>query len=250
MKIDFEPGMSSAVTSRQRTIHPGLDAAIKKHLQSRWQQPLHAASTAAFEQAAQLAGEEQLQRPLILDSGCGTGESTRAIASHESRSLVFGIDRSIHRLRKTGHAIFPARENNIIWVRAELTTFWRLAVGSAWELSRHYLLYPNPYPKPSQLGRRWHAHPVFPVLLALGGELELRCNWSIYALEFARAIEYVTGVAVPVKPFKAVHPLSSFERKYSASDLQLFQLKVPAAVQKQKSLLLTRTCQEQFHGLG
>ena len=38
-----------------------------------------------------------------------------------------------------------------------------------WDVKLHTLLYPNPYPKPKQLGSRWHGHAVFPYLLQVCG---------------------------------------------------------------------------------
>jgi len=228
-------GNSRAVESGQTGIHPHLEAYLLKHLDSPWRQPLHPPSVTAFESVKQILanGPEQKtpgQNDLILDSGCGTGESTRIIASRYPQSVVIGIDRSRHRLEKTGHHGFPLRDANIIWVRAELETFWRLARKENWLLSRHYLFYPNPYPKSAQLQKRWHAHPVFPSLLALGGLIEMRCNWSIYAMEFARAIELVTGVETRHEEWQVKNPISAFERKYIASNHQLFRVIVPAGV--------------------
>ena len=80
-------------------------------------------------------------------------------------------------------------------MRAELASFWRLALKHGWRLQRHFLLYPNPWPKPGQLQRRWHAHPVFPQMLALGGILEMRCNWQIYAEEFRAALSLIRSDA-------------------------------------------------------
>ena len=130
----------------------------------------------------------------MLDSGCGTGASTRALARAHPDCLVIGVDKSVARLGRTGASAFPHREGNAVWLRAELSSFWRLALQAGWALERHYLLYPNPWPKPGQLQRRWHGHPVFPELLRLGGRLELRCNWEIYALEFAAAHRYKNDV--------------------------------------------------------
>ncbi len=201
---------------------------MQKHLEVPWQQPFHPPSVAAFKRASILAGEEISSANLILDSGCGTGESTRVIASEHPESLVFGIDRSHHRLQRTGSGSFPCREANIIWVRAELETFWRLAIAKRWKPYRHYLLYPNPYPKRAHLKKRWHAHPVFPELLALGGGLELRCNWKIYAREFAHAIEFSLGIVVSVEDWQTDCPISAFERKYMASNHQLYRVRVTA----------------------
>ena len=59
--------------------------------------------------------------------------------------------------------------SNAILIRAELSDFFTLiAFQSDWIVHSHYLLYPNPYPKGKHLKRRWHGHPIFPVMLALG----------------------------------------------------------------------------------
>jgi tRNA G46 methylase TrmB len=161
---------------------------------------------------------------LIFDSGCGTGQSTRLIATHHPESLVIGIDKSAARLNKAFHGSLPHREGNIIWVRAELAGFWRLAVRAGWRLQAHYLLYPNPWPKPGQLQRRWHAHPVFPDLLKLGGTLELRTNWKIYAEEFALAIESASGCTPAIRSVAENEITTAFEGKYRATGHALFSV--------------------------
>ena len=63
---------------------------------------------------------------------------------------------------------------NAILLRAELSDFYSLvAYQSDWVVKSHYLLYPNPYPKSKHLKRRWHGHPIFPVLLAIGEQIPL-----------------------------------------------------------------------------
>jgi tRNA (guanine-N7-)-methyltransferase len=89
---------------------------------------------------------------------------------------VLGIDRSENRLErnlKINHVHMKgdlaAPYDNVKLVRADLVDFWTLALrDSNWVVSDHYILYPNPYPKGKHLVRRWHGHPVFPVLLGLG----------------------------------------------------------------------------------
>jgi tRNA (guanine-N7-)-methyltransferase len=162
----------------------------------------------------------------VLDSGCGTGDSTRRIARLWPDRVVVGVDKSAARLARGGIDRFPHREGNVVWLRAELTSFWRLAHDAGWRLHRHYLLYPNPWPKASQLRRRWHAHPVFPTLLALGGQLEMRSNWLIYAEEFALAVNRVLGTDVQPSVLEAAEALSPFERKYRASGHRLYSVSV------------------------
>ena len=127
---------------------------------------------------------------------------------------------------RLGAVSFPCREGNALWLRAELTSFWRLARRAGWRLERHYLLYPNPWPKPAQLQRRWHGHPVFPDLLGLGGKLEMRSNWSVYAEEFAAAAALALGKPVLPLSLGATEITTPFERKYRASGHPLYSVAV------------------------
>ena len=215
---------SREVRSSQQGVHPRLEVLLARHLSSEWSQPFHGPSVLAFEALEEVM--QGRQDRIILDSGCGTGESTRLIAQAMPDCLVVGVDKSFARLSRTGAESFPYREGNAIWLRAELTTFWRLALQANWRLHHHYILYPNPWPKPGALQRRWHAHPVFPAMLRLGGRLEMRCNWEIYALEFALAVNMILGTNTkPGTPAEAP-VISPFERKYHNSGHRLYSVVV------------------------
>lgn len=215
---------SRAVKSPQQGIHPRLAATVDAHLGPAWQAPLHPPSVAAFDALREQIGDDTGR--LVVDSGCGTGDSTRLIARAWPDSLVIGVDKSRARLAHTGAATFPHREGNAIWLRAELATFWRMVLRAGWQLRQHFLLYPNPWPKPRHLRRRWHAHPVFPDLMRLGGQLELRCNWEVYALEFATAANRVLGGNCRPQVLDDSVISSPFERKYRASGHILYTLSV------------------------
>jgi len=190
---------------------------------------MHKPTTIAFQALERMigdAGSTAVAR-LVFDSGCGTGESTRLIAGAFPDCLVIGVDKSDARLARTGASSFPYREGNVIWLRAELATFWRLARAAGWRLQHHFLLYPNPWPKPAQLRRRWHAHPVFPAMLQLGGRLEMRCNWDIYAQEFAAAANQLLGTSASPRLLAESRITSPFERKYRASGHPLYSVSVP-----------------------
>jgi tRNA (guanine-N7-)-methyltransferase len=189
---------------------------------------MHKPSTFAFQALERIIADagNTAAGGLVLDSGCGTGESTRRIARAFPDCLVIGVDQSHARLVRTGANSFPHREGNAIWLRAELGTFWRLALRAGWRLRHHYLLYPNPWPKPGQLQRRWHAHPVFPDLLRLGGRLELRCNWEIYALEFAVAANRLLSGNTAPRLLVESAITTPFERKYRASGHPLYSVSV------------------------
>lgn len=200
----------------------------------------------AFRRAETLRTAFGPDHPVVLDAGCGTGQGTRRLSARHREALVVGVDRSAARLARVGAAGTPRLEGNALWLRADLATFWRLALAARWPVTHHYLLYPNPWPKSAQLGRRWHGHPVFPSLLALGGRLVLRSNWAIYVDEFALAVGLVTGRKPARRRFEVVidaedgdsarraegeasareAPLTPFERKYAASGHALWTMEI------------------------
>ncbi len=156
----------------------------------------------------------------MLDSGCGTGTSTALLAARFPEAVVVGIDQSEARLSR----FREPTPSNMRLVRARAEDFWRLLRADGIRPARHFLLYPNPWPKAAQLKRRWHGHPVFPELLALGGQLELRTNWRIYAEEFRMAAGICGIEAPPVVSFSVESPLTPFERKYAESGHRLYRL--------------------------
>jgi tRNA G46 methylase TrmB len=169
---------------------------------------------------------ERAALPLVLDSGCGTGASTAALAAAYPGCAVVGVDQSLARLSRhveiAGDLALIA--GNAALLRAPLQDIWRLLLADGWRLARHLLWYPNPWPKPEHLGRRWHAHPVFPALLALGGEIELRSNWRVYVDEFALALS-AHGWSSTIAAVGAFDdPVTPFERKYRDSGHALWCL--------------------------
>ncbi|MFY0991746.1 methyltransferase domain-containing protein [Halomonas sp. C05BenzN] len=213
---------SRAIVSNQPGPHQDLARRVARGLEHPLRKPVADHTRVAFESAARWLAA-RADRPLILDAGCGVGLSTRRLAARFPDHAVIGIDRSADRLSRD-HGALP---DNALLVRADLVDFWRLALAAGWQPVRHYLLYPNPYPKAAHLKMRWHGHPVFSVLLALGGRLELRSNWRLYVEEFALALAQATGVVAEVErhlPGEAF--LTPFEAKYHASGQALWRLMV------------------------
>lgn len=211
-------GNSRLVTSGQCGIHSELERLVRRHFGSQFRRPIGELSRIAVDGAL----ARQSGRPLILDSGCGVGESTAAIGERFPEAYVVGIDKSEARLGKL--RALPA---NATVIRADLVDAWRHLRASGVRLDRHYLLYPNPWPKIGHLARRWYGHPVFPDLLALGGTIEIRSNWRIYVEEFCAALQFACRFPEEATPrcevLFAECPLTPFERKYRDSGQTLYR---------------------------
>ncbi|PMR72133.1 tRNA (guanine(46)-N(7))-methyltransferase TrmB [Billgrantia endophytica] len=216
---------SRTIVTNQPGPHQDLTRRVERALSHPFRKPVAIHTRLAFEQADTWLGARQpdgfRRTRLILDAGCGVGLSTRRLATRFPDHVVIGVDRSADRLARD-HGALP---DNGLLVRADLVDFWRLALAAGWQPAHHYLLYPNPYPKAAHLKMRWHGHPVFSVILALGGRLELRSNWRLYLEEFALAIEQATGIEVAVQPHIPDDGcLTPFERKYHTSGQSLWCL--------------------------
>ena len=217
---------SKPVQSIQTDLHPQLDTVARRHLQSHYQRPVSVRGAAIFAKLLPWL-HSQRGRALILDSGCGTGASTQALARMHPGAAVLGADRSAVRLARSGVAdAFDLRlDHQLALARINLEDLWPLLLAAGVCLQQHRIYYPNPSPKPEQLKRRWHAHPLFPCLLLLGGELELRSNWKLYIDEFARTLQ-LSGHAAQVDEIPPSEPpVSPFERKYRDSGQALWRLR-------------------------
>lgn len=207
--------------SAQQGVHERLAARVRAHLVNPFRKPVADYNRAARDHA--LAAWDG-RAPLILDAGCGVGHSTIELARAFPDHWVIGIDQSEDRLKRRKpypEALLPS---NMVFARADLVDFWRLLDEDGLRLARHYILYPNPWPKIGHLGRRWPAHPVFPFIPRLGGVLECRSNWPVYIAEFALALELALGRPIAWEAFETEQPMTPFERKYRDSGQSLYRV--------------------------
>lgn len=211
---------SRAIYTNQQGVHDNLEKVVRKHLSTEFRKPPAEHTLTAFQQVSAVICAAS-DTPVILDSCCGTGVSSRQIALQHPESWVIGLDRSSKRLSKDYDDVLP---ENLIFAQADCVDFWKLAVQSGWQLQKHFVLYPNPYPKSVQLKYRWHAHPSFSDLLALGGLLELRSNWKIYVEEFSLALEYAGQATQGCEQFDPNGQyMTLFERKYCESGQRVYR---------------------------
>ena len=216
-------GNSREVASGQREAHPRLAEIVRRHLETPFRKPPSETSRRAFDVlAAQLAGDS---RPRVLDSGCGTGASTLELARRHRDAVVIGVDKSQARLDAGLRHFERSEVNNAALLRCDLVDFWLLAAQAAWRFEAQYFLYPNPWPKPEYVMRRWPGHAVLPSVLACGGVFELRTNWEVYAREWALALD-VAGRETVVEPLVS-EGLTPFETKYATSGHALWRVLSP-----------------------
>ncbi|MGS2719188.1 tRNA (guanine(46)-N(7))-methyltransferase TrmB [Paraglaciecola aestuariivivens] len=207
------------ISTNQLGIHPNLEKVVKKQLTHASQKPISAHTQQAFEQAMAWLGDWQGE--IILDSCCGVGESTVNIAVAHPQAKVIGVDKSALRTHK--HRAYAKDVDNYLMIRADLNDFLPLLVQAKIKLSKHYLLYPNPYPKSAHLQRRWYATSVLADMLKLGGRLEVRSNWQLYVQEFCQALQ-MANISCQAQEYKTNQPITPFERKYWQSGQSSWRL--------------------------
>lgn len=212
---------SSPITSAQCGVHEQLATVVARHARTEFRKPVAAYNQQAFD-LGMAAWRKAGRPPLIVDAGCGVGLSTLHLAARFPDHFVIGIDQSAHRLAR--NVVWPdVLPGNQVRVRADLVDFWRLLHAVGVRPARHYILYPNPWPKIGHLSRRWHGHAVFPTIVALGGVLECRSNWQIYIQEFAAALSQLTHRQIACERYTTVEPITPFEQKYIASGHDLWR---------------------------
>jgi len=224
-------GDSKAIITNQTGIHEKLDEVVAKHLSHPFKKPYQVHTQQAFQEMDTLVQAFLQANPtgeIILDACCGVGQSSRILAQQNPQALVIGVDKSAHRINRNVEGF--AQENgyhaeNYHLVRADLNDFYRLVKAANWPVTKHYILYPNPWPKSKHLQRRWHGSAVFPQMVSIGGTLILRSNWRLYLEEFQQAAKQMALHGELSQVNVAVEQaLTPFEAKYQASGQVCWQL--------------------------
>jgi tRNA G46 methylase TrmB len=224
-------GDSKAIITNQTGIHEKLDDIVAKHLSHPFKKPYQPHTEQAFQEMDNLVQAFLQANPsgeIILDACCGVGQSTRILAEQNPQSLIIGVDKSAHRINRNVEGFAENdgyNAQNYHLVRADLNDFYRLVKTANWPVTKHYILYPNPWPKSKHLQRRWHGSAVFPQMTNIGDMLILRSNWRLYLEEFQQAAKQMALhgelYQVNVTQEKALTP---FEAKYQASGQVCWQL--------------------------
>lgn len=168
-------------------------------------------------------------RSLVLDAGCGTGESSVQLALRHPESFVLGVDKSISRIgRKNGfkkqmpeNALLLAADMQSVW-----PLLWKMTESKEINVEKQYILYPNPWPKLKGLKRRWYANPMLAFIMALESPVEARSNWPSYLEDFGKVWEHLGGGSSSLEVYRPDRFISAFERKYSESGQELYKLEL------------------------
>ena len=218
------------IETNQLSEHEDVLKLAEKASTTVYQRPYAQHTLDAFEKLQ----EESLQYygHLVLDACCGVGESSLYLAEMYPDVLIVGVDKSLTRLRKHAHYQDKSKKkpHNLLLLRADMFDLWRLlstAVGkNELNVKKQFIFYPNPYPKKSQVGKRWHASPVMPHILKVSRNLECRSNWLIYLQEFQKVLTFY-GLASQISEVEGAF-VSPFERKYRQSEQRCWQLMTEA----------------------
>lgn len=212
-------GDSKAIISNQEDINENLTDIVSKHLTTEFKKPISAHTQQAFDEVNALV--QKFTGPIILDSCCGVGQSTRIIAKQNPDALVIGVDKSDNRISRNVEDQWQVENYHL--VRADLNDFYRLVVQANWPVDKHFILYPNPWPKAKHVKRRWHGSAVFPYIIQVGKTIELRSNWRMYLQEFQAALA-LAKIDSQLAELPEGEPLTPFEAKYLASGQQCWAL--------------------------
>ena len=212
--------MTYLIQSAQTKIHPDLLPVVQRAREQDYKKPIKKQVLEEFDRLTEIVGRDTPH--LMLDSFCGTGHSTLALAHRHPKAFIIGFDQSQDRLNKAPVAL--KNQENAILLRAEAVDLWRLFLRDDWRFEKHTLFYPNPWPKVGHLRRRVHGHPVFPQMLQLSEQLELRASWEIYAQEFAAAVNFLGFDVNGPEPISPKEPVSLFEKKYLETQTPLYRV--------------------------
>ena len=217
-RTNHKPHPLYTITSNQRTVHTQLSQLVKRHADSEFLKPVSKHSQEWWQRHK----KKLTNNPLIVDSGCGKGWSSCLLAEQYPHHTILAIDQSQHRLRD----LEKKAPRNIIIALTDCVDIWRLCLTNQSQVDKHYLLYPNPWPKKKHLMRRWHGHPCFPLLMQLSSHTHVRSNWALYMQEFSQSASML-GKHSHHYPITANrHPLTHFEAKYFAAHVPCYGLDI------------------------
>lgn len=171
--------------------------------------------------------------PLEVDLGCGDGSFLVACAQANPAREYLGIERLAGRVRRVCRKISFNRATNARVLRVESSyAVQRLLPPASVEV--FHLLFPDPWPKRRHWGRRLVTAEFLAAIhraLAPEGTLRIATDQLDYFREIERMVA-LSGRFVSTSDTKSDPAMSSFEKRFRQSDLEIHRLvlwKVPAS---------------------
>ncbi|MGZ4488949.1 MAG: tRNA (guanosine(46)-N7)-methyltransferase TrmB [Nocardioides sp.] len=155
------------------------------------------------------------EAPLVVEIGCGIGESTAALAATRPEVNVLGMEVWVPGIADTLGAVGEAGLSNVrmIGVDAVWSLEHLLGPGS---LAGLWTFFPDPWHKKKHHKRRL-VDPAFAALaasrLAVGAEWRLATDWADYAEQMVEVLDAEPLLEGGVTPRWDERPLTRFERK-------------------------------------
>jgi tRNA (guanine-N7-)-methyltransferase len=209
---------SRSVSSSQSDLHPRLAATVRRHLQSRWKKPPQRVDAPAL--AALDAALAAHTGPLVLDSFCGTGESTALLALRHPDALVVGVDKSAARLaRHRGGRTAP---QNYLLLRAHCEAVWRHLAEHARSASPALPAVSQPLAETRAPAAPRTRPPRVPAAASARRQPGTAQQLAAVPVEEFGVALHLAGHASRIGVVDGRHPLTPFERKYRASGQTLW----------------------------
>lgn len=157
---------------------------------------------------------------LTVEIGAGVGFHPIHYAKTHPDTFTVGIEKTSEKFQKMQRRLEHHALDNVLAVHANAIQWVSQNLFDE-EVSQYFILYPNPYPKPSQSNKRFTQMPFMQKLwqtLKVGGQLCLATNEEFYyleALESWQSLPFLKILKLGEVAQDAT-PRTHFEKKYLA----------------------------------
>jgi tRNA G46 methylase TrmB len=158
--------------------------------------------------------------PLFVEVGAGQGLfAVQFSRAHPAQTLI-AIERTQERFARLQQRIASNHCQNVNPIRANAVN-WITHCLPTQSVEGYFFWYPNPYPKPGQQNKRFHAMPFMGYVIQTlkpGGTITMATNEAFYYTEARTFMEKVWGLTCLVdrQVASSTAPRTHFEKKYLA----------------------------------
>ena len=158
--------------------------------------------------------------PVLVEVGAGQGLFAVQFSCHFPDKTLIAIERTKERFAQLKQRVTNNRCQNVIPIRANAVN-WITHCLPPCSVEGYFFWYPNPYPKPGQRNKRFHAMPFMGHLiytLQPGGTITMATNQEFYYTEARTYLVETWGLTCRVdrQIASSEAPRTHFEKKYLA----------------------------------